>query len=211
MAFETLRNTVYFLRENLRQRKENRKPGQRNYMKKKQVSPTADPQYRTLIEKAADKKAPFAEKTKGYYRFSREFPDRVDAEGYRINEQNDDKPLSHRGLVLLTIALPILFAVGFVLTDTALEISDAPPPEVPSIEEENISVDNQFGEVTTLPQDDFGENATDEFILPTDVPIEDIPTEDTTLFIPPPPETTTGFADAPVEDGQFGTQEDVWG
>ncbi len=210
MAFDTLRNTVDFLRENLRQRKENRKPGQRNYMKKKQVSPTADPQYRELIEKSADKKAPFAEKTKGYYRFSREFPDRVDAEGYRINEQNEDKPLSRRGLALLTISLLILFAAGFVFTNTALEISDAPPPEIPSLEDD-ISVDSQFGEVTTLPQDSSVEYATDGFVLPTDLPLENAPTESATLFIPPPPENTTRFSDAPVEDGQFGTQEDVWG
>lgn len=210
MAFESLRNTAYFLRESLRQRKENRKPGQRNYMKKKQVSETADPQYRTLIEKAADKKAPFAEKTKGYYRFSREFPDRVDAEGYRINTQTDSKPLSNRGVILLTVALLVLFSVGFVITNTALEISDAPPPEVPSGSQQ-ATVDSQFGETTTLPQDFFGENATDDFVLPTDIPIEDMPSEEATLFIPPAPETTTGFADAPVEDGSFGNQEDAWG
>ncbi|MBR3955763.1 MAG: hypothetical protein IKJ63_09855 [Clostridia bacterium] len=210
MAFETLRNTVYFLRENLRQRKENRKPGQRNYMKKKQVSEQTDPQYRERIEKAADRKAPFAEKTKSYYRFSREFPDRVDAEGYRINEQTQAKPLSRRGLILLTVALPVLFAIGFVLTSTALGISDPPPPEVPS-DAEQVSVDSQFGEATTLPQDAFGENATGDFVLPTDIPMEETPMQDTTLFIPPPPETTTGFADAPVEDGNFGEQSDVWG
>ena len=210
MAFETMRNTVYFLRENLRQRKENRKPGQRNYMKKKQVGHTTDPQYHELLNQAADRKAPFAEKTKGYYRFSREFPDRVDAEGYRINEQSDSKPLSHKAIALLTVALIVLFAIGFVLTDTALEVSDAPPPEVPS-DAEDASVDSQFGEITTLSPEDSGEHANGDFILPTDIPMDLMPTEEATLFIPPPPETTTGFADAPVEDGSFGNQEDAWG
>lgn len=217
MAFETLRNTVAYLRESIRQRKENRKPGQRNYMKNKKTEIAADPAYKAMIEAASDKKAPFAEKTKGYYRFSREFPDRVDAQGYRINEQKADKPLSRRGILILTVVLVLMFAVGFVMTDTALKISDEEPPAT-STPAEDVSVDGNFGEIGTLPQDIFTQDATaSPDLLPnitagdaTDAVLPTFPEETVTVFTPAVTESTTAFAEAPVEDGQFTTQADSW-
>lgn len=217
MAFETLRNTVSYLREDLQKRKANRKPGQRNYMKEKKTDISSDPAYRALIENAADKKAPFAEKTKGYYRFSSDFPDRVDAEGYRINEPDKAKPLSRKGILLMTVALLVLFAAGFVLTDTALEISDAiPPNEVQT--SENATTDGNFGESETLPQDTFGssETVTEEPLAdatvtePTDEAVTSIPEETASISLPTVPESTIRFSDAPVENGQFTTQADGW-
>ncbi len=217
MAFETLRNTVAYLRESIRQRKENRKPGQRNYMKNKKTEIAADPAYKAMIEAASDKKAPFAEKTKGYYRFSREFPDRVDAQGYRINEQKADKPLSRRGILILTVVLVLMFAVGFVMTDTALKISDEEPPAT-STPAEDVSVDGNFGEIGTLPQDMFTQEDATQTDTPTDEAASDVtdealptlPEEPATAFTPFTPEATTGFSDAPVEDGQFATEADGW-
>lgn len=217
MAFETLRNTAAYLRERLRQRKENRKPGQRNYMKNKKTEAAADPAYKAMIDAASDQKAPFAEKTKGYYRFSREFPDRVDANGYRINEQKADKPLSRKGIVILTVVLVLVFAGGFVITDTALKISDEEPPST-SAPAEDVSVDGNFGEIGTLPQDIFsqeGTAATELFPNLTDGDVTDavlptFPEEAATVFSPAVPESTTAFAQAPVENGQFTTEVDGW-
>lgn len=50
MAFETLRNTLDYVRENARRRKENRRPGQRNYMKNKNTETSADPAYKAMID-----------------------------------------------------------------------------------------------------------------------------------------------------------------
>lgn len=223
MAFETLRNTADYLRESLRQRKENRRPGQRNYMKNKKTENSADPAYKALIDSASDKKAPFAEKTKGYYRFSREFPDRVDAQGYRINEQKEDKPLTRKGILILTITLVLVFAVGFVLTDTALKISDEEPPAT-AAPAQDVSVDSNFGEIGTLPQDAFTQEDSTLSALPTEEPVSDmlqeseawpepstyLPEEPATLPMPTIPENTTAFSEAPVEDGQFTTGTDAW-
>lgn len=217
MAFNTLRNTVSYLRIKLRNRKEDRKTGQRNYMKKKQVEDITDPAYRALIEKANDKKAPFAEKTKGYYRFSREFPDKVDTEGYRVNEPNKEKPISRTGIVLMTVGILIVFSVGFIMTDSALEISDAVPPTTNEAQSD-VTVDSNFGVVETPTEGFFGNGEmiddptiTGEAVTaPADETLPTLPDEAASSVVPSFPENTTQFAEAPVEDGQFTTQADSW-
>ncbi|MBQ3085932.1 MAG: hypothetical protein IJC45_01220 [Clostridia bacterium] len=221
MAFENLRNTASFLRENLRVRKENRRPGQRNYMKTKHSTDAhPDPAYRDLLEKAPSKKAPFAEKTKGFYRFSETFPDRVDAEGYRINEQNRKTPMSRKTIIAATLAFLLLFSAAFVLTDAALFVSDL-PPESTQYEQDNSlpAVDSNFGEVGTLPfVDDLVQptDPTDPFMQEATLPsageeVTQVPQEPVvTVPAVSVPENTTAFSQAPVEDGQFTRPADGW-
>ncbi len=226
MAFENLRNTVGYLRENLRVRKENRRPGQRNYMKTKQKTDDGpDPAYREMIEAAPSAKPPFAEKTKGFYRFSETFPDRVDAQGYRVNEQNKERPVTRKTIIATTVSVLFLFSAAFVLTDAALFVSDLPPETTQQEELTTMpGVDSNFGEVGTLPfTDDLVQpsDASDPFAENATLPLTG---EDGTQTSPDPavtqpvvtqpavsvPESTTAFSEAPVEDGQFTRPADGW-
>ena len=207
MAFRTLRDTVGDLRSTVRSKRTQRDPGQRNYMKKKaNTDPAADAALQELLQKTDSKKAPFAEKTKGFYRFSRSFPDTVDAEGYRVNGKSRENP-TKKGLVFSVFVLAVLlFCATFVLTDISLDISDAAPTTTEAVSEEAGS---DITAPATSP-DAFGnqpmplpdEIATDPVVLPTQEHITDV-TEPTAPLLTEPT-TLPPFADAPVEDGNFG-------
>ena len=151
MAFEVLRNLLQASAQAHRQKKEARRPGMRNYMKKELHTPGgADPAYHALLQEASDKKAPFAEKTKSYYRFSRDYPGLVDAQGYRLNSAREEKAPSKLAIAAFAVALVLVFTGGFILTDAALGISNA-PTEIPDFVTEATTQATLAPEATVAP------------------------------------------------------------
>ena len=95
------------------------------------------------------KAAPRVSHTKGYYRFSKEFPSVTDSDGYRDNEVFVNSPAKkaskRRRLAAMCL---VVFVLAFALTSFAFTVSDQPIAVMePSTAEENDGLtapENQF-------------------------------------------------------------------
>lgn len=79
---------------------------------------------------ASDKKAPFTSRTRGYYRFSKDYPSNVDENRFRENLKYGEKSRM-RHAVIAAVCCLAAFCVGFIPARTAMFIS-ALPHEKPS-------------------------------------------------------------------------------
>lgn len=107
---------------------------------------------------------PLVPHTKGYYRFTKDYPGQTDEQGYRDNENIRKKPLPSRGRLAVYFAILFCFVIGFVGTSIALQLSNMQPetttrPEV--ITEEPQTEDVLPPLFTTEP-----ETQTQAFTLP---------------------------------------------
>lgn len=224
MAIHTLRESLRILFDNARKKKKDAGPGRRNYMKKQmQGIPANDPAYLELLRNAGDKKAPFAEKTKGYYRFSREFPDTVDAQGYRVNGKQKEKPPARGTLITVGVLAVVLFGIAYTFTDTALRISDAQPvptTTAPAAEEVTTALQElPTEEATVQPSDPQIEPTATEATVtePTEITVPSDPavTEESSVLVSaeptePIPENSSVFDNAPTEDGRQPDLQGGW-
>lgn len=74
---------------------------------------------------ASDEKAPLTSRTRGYYRFSRDYPAVVDENRFRENLKYGEKSLL-RHAIIAAFCCVIAFCVGFLPARTAMYISSAP-------------------------------------------------------------------------------------
>ncbi len=97
--------------------------------------------FRKRIHEADDKKAPLTSRTKGYYPFLAEYPANTDETGCR--EITPPKKRRRGRAVLLLALAALVFALGFILTRTALLYSREPVaiPEFGGQEEEPYAAD----------------------------------------------------------------------
>lgn len=77
------------------------------------------------LEKASSKKAPVTSRTRGYYRFSRDFPSNTDENGFRENVPYSRKRRT-RTIIFAVLGCILAFVIGFIPTKTAMYISDIP-------------------------------------------------------------------------------------
>ena len=77
------------------------------------------------LKKASARKAPKTLRTRGYYRFTRDFPDTVDENGLRENRSGKKRALLRR--ILWAVGLIAVFCVSFTLAKTAWMVSNEPP------------------------------------------------------------------------------------
>lgn len=225
MAIHTPREKVQLLLAAARNKKKDKKSGRRNYMKKQmQGIPADDPAYLELLRNAGDKKAPYAEKTKGYYRFSREFPGTVDAQGYRVNGKQKEKPPAQKTLVAVAVFAVVLFCIAYTMTDTMLGISQAEPlPTTTAPVEEATTHETENTTLTdpTSVSDPTQEGASD--VQPTEqvteedltVPSDPAATEESSVLVSAEPtevipENSSIFNQAPTEDGRQPDLQDGW-
>ena len=78
------------------------------------------------LKNAASRKAPFTQRTRGYYRFSRDFPAEVDSEGLRKN--GEQKKRTARRAAVFAAVLLLVFCVSYTAAKTARYISGDTPP-----------------------------------------------------------------------------------
>ena len=116
--------------ESLRQRRERalNRQQRRREQQKKGASGERDAVFARRLKKAPSRKAPVTLRTRGYYRFTRDFPGSVDEDGLRENRQSK-KRTAVRG-VLWALALLAVFCVSFTLSKTAWLVSNVPPAAV---------------------------------------------------------------------------------
>ena len=81
--------------------------------------------FRRRLTQASDARAPMTVRTRGYYRFSREFPGETDADGLR--ENSADKKRKVRLGLLWAAGLIAVFCLSFLLAKTAWFVSSQPP------------------------------------------------------------------------------------
>lgn len=86
--------------------------------------------FKKLTTKKRIKKAPEVSHTKGYYRFSKDFPSVTDAEGYRDNETIINSPATKaakkRGLAILFVCVAVL---SFIVSSFMFALSSQPIAE----------------------------------------------------------------------------------
>ncbi|MDR1629809.1 MAG: hypothetical protein LBS36_06315 [Oscillospiraceae bacterium] len=103
-------------------------------------------------------------RTKGYYRFTKDYPGETDEYGYRDNETIRKKPLPNRGRLAVYFAIIFCFILGFVATSVALQISNLEPEtttRAETVTEEPQSEDLPPPDFTTEP-----ETETEGFTVP---------------------------------------------
>ena len=81
--------------------------------------------YRRKLKTASAKRAPKTLRTKGYYRFSREYPGNVDPSGFRENTVG--KKTLRRRRRLTVLASVLAFCLAFVVTKTCIYTSRSAP------------------------------------------------------------------------------------
>lgn len=113
--------------ESLRQRRERalNRQQRRREQQKKGASGERDAVFARRLKIAPSRKAPVTLRTRGYYRFTRDFPGSVDEEGFRENRQSK-KRAAVKG-VLWALTLLAVFCVSFILAKTAWLVSNIPP------------------------------------------------------------------------------------
>ncbi len=88
-----------------------------------------DEQSREIFERkkasASDKKAPYTSRTRGYYRFSRDYPSNVDGNRFRENLRYGEKSLTRHALIA-AVCCVLAFCAGFIPARTAMFISALP-------------------------------------------------------------------------------------
>lgn len=122
--------------ENIHQWRKRFALGRRSEAREKQKE-NAEQERREIFDRktsgASDKKAPFTLRTKGYYRFTKEYPSAVDENGFRENAP-DKKAVLRRRLVTLFVCVAV-FTAAFVVTESFILISQKKLPEPPVKEE----------------------------------------------------------------------------
>lgn len=87
---------------------------------------------------ADEKKAPFTRRTRGYYRFTRDYPGTVDPDGCRENAPAKRRITGRRLAVVFSCIL--VFCLGYTLTKAGVYISEEPAASGPAqVEEEKTS------------------------------------------------------------------------
>lgn len=81
---------------------------------------------------ASEKKAPVTLRTRGYYRFTREYPSTVDENGFRAN-QPDRKAVIRRRLITALVCI-LVFCAAFTVTKYTMLLSEKALPSVPTNE-----------------------------------------------------------------------------
>jgi hypothetical protein len=114
-------------KEALRQRRERALSRQRKRREQQQKSESGERRaiFERRLKKASARKAPFTLRTRGYYRFSRDFPGNVDETGLRENRSGRKRAVL-RG-ILWAIGLIAVFCVSFTLAKAAWLVSNEPP------------------------------------------------------------------------------------
>lgn len=108
------------------------------YEEKKKASEAKkqnDREHRNRVNSASGKRAFPTAFTKGYYRFSREYPSTVSENGDRLNEAPRHERPTSAGIIALVAVLLLAFCVSFTVTDTAIGISErgnTPQTEAPT-------------------------------------------------------------------------------
>lgn len=77
------------------------------------------------MKNAPGKKAPVTSRTRGYYRFSRDFPSNVDENRFRENLKYGEKRRT-RHAIIASVCCILAFCVGFIPARTAMFISSYP-------------------------------------------------------------------------------------
>lgn len=99
--------------------------------------------HRRRVNSASSRRAMPASFTRGYYRFAKEYPTAVNENGDRLNEPIRREKLTPQGMTAFIAALVLIFSLGYVLTDAAIDISDRKTltqpltqeqPDVPDVE-----------------------------------------------------------------------------
>ncbi len=128
--------------ESLRQRRERalNRQQRRREQQKKGASGERDAVFARRLKKAPSRKAPVTLRTRGYYRFTRDFPGSVDEAGFRENRLSK-KRTAVRG-VLWALALLAVFCVSFTLSKTAWLVSNVPPAAVTPTEPAGSSTES---------------------------------------------------------------------
>ncbi len=95
----------------------------------KREKQTLAEQSREIFERkknsAPEKKAPYTSRTRGYYRFSKDYPSNVDANLFRENLRYGKKTLT-RHAVIAAVCCVLAFCAGFIPARTAMFISAFP-------------------------------------------------------------------------------------
>ena len=93
--------------------------------------------FRERVRKASSERAPLTSRTKSYYRFAKEYPNKVDENGFRENRPAGKK-LSPTKRVILFLVCVAVFCASFTAVKVGLELSAREPenmPEQPQITE----------------------------------------------------------------------------
>lgn len=113
----------------LTRRQENREKEKRTEEIKRQEA------FKNKLRLADEKKAPLTQRTRGYYRFTRDYPSAVNTEGFRDNTPAKKRITVKRfGIVFLCL---LVFCLGFTLTRAGMLISEDPVSSAPEISEDN--------------------------------------------------------------------------
>ena len=114
-------------KEALRQRRERALSRQqkRREQQKKGESGVRRAVFARRLQKASSRKAPVTLRTRGYYRFTRDFPGNVDESGFRENRPSKKRAVL-RG-VLWALGLFAVFCLSFTLAKAAWLVSNEPP------------------------------------------------------------------------------------
>lgn len=107
-----------------------RKLQMRREKEKKDVMSERNAVFLKKMRGASARKAPFTLRTKGYYRFSRDYPADVDGDGLRENAEQK-KHARRRGLLMAAV-LVLVFCASFIAAKTAWYISTAAPRQAPA-------------------------------------------------------------------------------
>lgn len=84
--------------------------------------------YRKRLKNAPIRKAPLTSRTRGYYRFSKDYPGNVDENGMRENAVSKKRLLRQR--LCLAAALIAVFCISFVAAKAAWLAAKTPPQDV---------------------------------------------------------------------------------
>ena len=114
-------------KEALRQRRERALSRQqkRREQQKKGESGVRRAVFARRLQKASSRKAPVTLRTRGYYRFTRDYPGNVDEAGFRENRPGKKRAVL-RG-VLWALGLVAVFCLSFTLAKAAWLVSNEPP------------------------------------------------------------------------------------
>ena len=107
-----------------------RKLQMRREKEKKDVNNERNAVFVKKMRGASARKAPFTLRTKGYYRFSRDYPADVDGDGLRENAEQ--KKHARRRGILMAAVLVLVFCASFIAAKTAWYISTAAPRQAPA-------------------------------------------------------------------------------
>ena len=136
-----------------------RKLQMRREKEKKDVNHERNAVFVKKMRGASARKAPFTLRTKGYYRFSKDFPADVDGDGLRENAEQ--KKHVRRRAILMAAVLVLVFCASFIAAKTAWYVSTAAPRQTPAETTEPTSAQQKTGLrfIGSQKDEDAAENA----------------------------------------------------